>query len=63
MLWNVAKISIQTNNQYLTELVVNGESYGNTFRLREDILIEKDGFIVLLNFFLRNTPADCVAGY
>lgn len=47
MLQDSAKVSTQTSDQYLAELVVNGESYGNAFRLREDILIEKENFIVV----------------
>lgn len=47
MLRDVAKVSTQASDQYLAELVVDGESYGNAFRLREDILIDNDDFIVV----------------
>ena len=43
----VAKVSTQTSGQYLAELVVDGENWGNVFRLREDILIEKGDDIVI----------------
>ena len=44
-----AKIRTQTSDQYLAELIVNGEVVGNTFNLREDILIESETGIVILD--------------
>ncbi len=42
------KITTQTKDMYLTELVVDGELIGNRFLLKEDILIKADdAFIVL----------------
>ncbi len=44
-----ARIRTQTSDQYLAELIVNGEVVGNTFNLREDILIESETGIVILD--------------
>ena len=44
-----ARIRTQTSDQYLAELIVNGEVVGNAFNLREDILIESENGIVILD--------------
>lgn len=44
-----AMVSTQTSDQYLADLVVDGEVVGNAFKLREDIMIEKDNRIVILD--------------
>lgn len=49
MLAEKAKVRTQTGDQYLTELVVDGEILGNAFLLKEDILVEFDDFIVVLD--------------
>lgn len=48
MLSGVAKVSTQVSDQYLADLVVDGEVFSRAFLLREDILVEtKDTIIVL----------------
>ncbi len=49
MLQGTAHIDTQTSDQYLAELVVDGEVIGKAFQLREDILIETDDRIVVLD--------------
>lgn len=49
MLAEKAKVRTQTGDQYLAELVVDGEILGNAFLLKEDILVEFDDFIVVLD--------------
>lgn len=49
MLRGEARVSTQTSDQYLAELVVNGETRRNVFQLREDILIENANGIVVLD--------------
>lgn len=49
MLSGKAKISTQASDQYLAELVVDGEIVGNAFQLREDILVEFDDRIIVLD--------------
>lgn len=44
-----AKVTMQTSDQYLAELVVDGEVISNAFMLREDILIETDDKIFVLD--------------
>lgn len=44
-----ALVRTQTSDQYLAELVVDGEIIGNAFQLKEDIIIEYDGNIVVLD--------------
>lgn len=43
------KISTQTKNMYLTELVVDGEVIGNRFLLKEDILLQADDALIVLD--------------
>jgi len=48
MLAGIAKVKTQSSDQYLADLVIDGEIMGSAFLLREDILIEtKDAIIVL----------------
>ncbi len=49
MFQGTAQVRIQTGDQYLASLVVDGENLGDVFRLREDILIESDRGIVVLD--------------
>lgn len=49
MLSDEASVTTQSSDQYLAELIVNGESVGNAFLLREDILVEFDDSIVVLD--------------
>lgn len=49
MLAEKAKVRTQTGDQYLAELVVDGEILGNAFLLKEDILVEFDDFIIVLD--------------
>ena len=44
-----AKVRTQASDQYLAELIVDGESFGNVFQLKEDILIEYNGNIIILD--------------
>lgn len=43
------KVSTQTKNMYLTELVVDGEVIGNRFLLKEDILLQADDALIVLD--------------
>lgn len=43
------KVSTQTKDIYLTELVVDGEVMGNRFLLKEDILIKADDALIILD--------------
>lgn len=47
MLHGKAEVTTQASDQYLADLVVDGEIVGNAFLLKEDILIEKDDIIVV----------------
>lgn len=49
MLQGTAHVDTQTSDQYLAELVVDGEVIGKAFQLREDILIETDDRIFVLD--------------
>ena len=49
MLSSKAQITTQASDQYLAELIVDGETVGNTFLLKEDILIEFLDYIVVLD--------------
>lgn len=49
MLTGKAKVTTQASNQYLAELFVDGETMGNAFMLREDILIETKDMIVVVD--------------
>ena len=49
MLRGEAKVSMQTSDQYLADLVVDGEVVGNAFQLREDIVVETNDQIVVLD--------------
>lgn len=44
-----ARVRTQTSDQYLAELVVDGEIVGNAFQLREDILVESGEDIFVLD--------------
>lgn len=44
-----AKISTQTQNLYLAELVVDGEVIGNRFLLKEDIVVQVEDMIIILD--------------
>lgn len=44
-----AKISTQTRDLYLTELVVDGEIVGNRFLLKEDIVVQIENTIIVLD--------------
>lgn len=43
------KVSTQTKDMYLTELVVDGEVIGNRFLLKEDILLQADDALIVLD--------------
>lgn len=47
MLKGKANVITQAADQYLADLVVDGEVVGNAFLLKEDILIENEGIIVI----------------
>ncbi len=49
MLDGTAKVTTQASDQYLAELVVNGEVIGDAFLLKEDILIETDNAVFVLD--------------
>lgn len=49
MLLGKAKVTTQASNHYLAELFVDGETMGNAFMLREDILIETKDMIVVVD--------------
>jgi len=49
MLSEEAKVTTQASEQYLAELVVDGESLGHAFKLREDIIVEFKTFIIVLD--------------
>lgn len=49
MLQGTAQVSTQTSDQYLADLVVDGEVVGNAFQLREDIMVETSDTIVVLD--------------
>lgn len=49
ILGNEASVFTQRSDQYLAELVVDGELIGDAFRLREDIVIETKDTIVVLD--------------
>ncbi len=49
MLAGSARVRTQTGDEYLAELVVDGENLGNAFLLREDILVEFPGSVVILD--------------
>lgn len=49
MLSGKAKVTTQASNHYLAELFVDGETMGNAFMLREDILIEAKDMIVVVD--------------
>lgn len=42
-----ANVTTQASDQYLADLVVDGEIVGNAFLLKEDIVIENEGIIVI----------------
>lgn len=44
-----AKVSTQTKDMYLTELVVDGEVIGNRFLLKEDILLQIGNDLIVLD--------------
>lgn len=44
-----ARVKTQASDQYLADLVVDGEVLGNAFLLKEDILIEFDDSVVVLD--------------
>ena len=44
-----ARVRTQTSDQYLAELVVDGEVVGNAFQLKEDILVETDDSVIVLD--------------
>ena len=44
-----AKVTCQSSDQYLADLVVDGEVLGNAFLLKQDILIETSDTIVILD--------------
>ncbi|MGE5417510.1 MAG: McrC family protein [Acidobacteriota bacterium] len=43
------KLSTQTRDLFLTELVVDGEVVGNRFQLKEDIVVQTDDTIIILD--------------
>ena len=49
MLSGFAHITTQASSQYLADLVVDGEIVGNTFLLKEDIVVEFDDSIIVLD--------------
>ena len=49
MLSASARVTTQASNQYLAELVVDGEFIGNAFQLKEDILVEFPDKIIVLD--------------
>lgn len=49
MFHNTAKVSTQTRDQHLAELVVDGEVLGKAFQLREDMIIEMDDKVIVLD--------------
>jgi 5-methylcytosine-specific restriction enzyme subunit McrC len=49
MLTETASVVTQASDQYLAELVVDGEIIGNAFMLKEDILIEFSDRIIVLD--------------
>lgn len=49
MLSDTAKVTTQASDQYLADLIVDGEMMGSTFLLREDILVETEDAIVVLD--------------
>ena len=49
ILADIAKVKTQVSDQYLADLVVDGEVLGSTFLLREDILVETEDLIVILD--------------
>lgn len=49
MFANKAKVKTQASDQYLAELVVDGETLGSAFLLKEDILIEFEDSIIVLD--------------
>ena len=44
-----AKVRTQVSDQYLADLYVNGENKGRAFLLKEDILVETNGKIIVLD--------------
>lgn len=44
-----AKISTQTQDLYLAELVVDGEAVGNRFLLKEDIVVQIEDMVIILD--------------
>lgn len=49
MFKNKAKITTQASDQYLADLVVDGEVIGSAFQLREDILIEYEDAVFIID--------------
>lgn len=49
MVNDTAKVMTQASDQYLADLIVDGEMMGSAFLLREDILIETEDAIVVLD--------------
>jgi len=49
MLLDTARVVTQASDQYLAELVVDGEIIGNAFMLKEDILVEFSDRIIVLD--------------
>lgn len=48
-LGSTAKVTAQSRKLYLAELEVDGKIYGNRFQLKEDIVVEHGGAIVVLD--------------
>lgn len=49
MLAGKAEVKTQTSDQYLAELVVDGEILGNAFLLKEDILVKFEDAVVVID--------------
>lgn len=46
---DIATVRSQTTETYLAETFVNGESLGQAFNMKEDIIVEKDSNIIVLD--------------